>query len=103
MGRPFEAGGYNWIGGRREVAAERFDPEGLLGPAALRVTGWAWYRVDQMLFLVGADKADPDRRPALMDGSTPPPFWRLSELAQVVEHGDPDPWRERVAHELLGA
>jgi hypothetical protein len=54
-----------------------------------------------MLFLVGSDDADEARRPALSDGSTPPPFWRLSELAHVVEHGDSDPWRERVAHELL--
>jgi hypothetical protein len=84
------------------VAAERFDPEGALGPAALRVTGWAWYRVGSMLILVGSDKADEGQRPALMDG-TPPPFWRLSELARVVEHGDADPWRERVAHELLVA
>jgi hypothetical protein len=84
------------------VAAERFDPEDMLGPAALRVTGWAWYKLGEMLFLVGSDTADEDRRPALM-GGTPPPFWRLSELARVVEHGDSDPWRERVAHELLAA
>lgn len=83
------------------MPARRFDPDEM-GPAMLRVTGWAWYEVDSALFLVGTDVADPDRRPALMGGS-PPPFWRVSELARTVEHGDPDPWREHIARELLTA
>ena len=81
------------------MGATRFDPEGM-GPEMLRVTGWSWYQVDTMLFLVGTDGADIARRPAFMDG-TAPPFYRLSELRQIVEDGDPDPWRERLARELM--
>ena len=44
--------------------------------------------------------ADAEGRPTLED-SDPTPFWRLSEIAQVVEHGDDDPWRLQVARELL--
>jgi hypothetical protein len=82
------------------VAATRFDPEGM-GPEMLRVTGWSWYQVDTMLFLVGTDSADIERRPAFMDG-TVPPFYRLSELVRIVEDGDPDPWRLQLARELVG-
>lgn len=81
------------------MGATRFDPEGM-GPETLRVTGWSWYQVDTMLFLVGTDGADLDRRPAFMDG-TAPPFYRLSELVRIVEEGDPDPWRARLARELV--
>ena len=81
------------------MGATRFDPEGM-GPEMLRVTGWSWYQVDTMLFLVGTDGADLARRPAFMDG-TVPPFYRISELRQIVEDGDPDPWRERLARELM--
>ena len=85
------------------MTATRFDPEDTLGAAALRVTGWAWYRLDDsMLFLVGTDSADIRNRPAFMNG-TPPPFWRLSDLANVVENGDEDPWRVQVARQLLRA
>lgn len=84
------------------MSAERFDPEGSADPAELRVTGWAWYQLDSMLFLVGADAADPARRPAFM-GGTPPPFWRISELARMVELGEDDPWRQHMARELLAA
>jgi hypothetical protein len=84
------------------MTASRFDPEGLGDPAGLRVTGWAWYLLESALFLVGADDADPDRRPILQD-SGPAPFWRVSDLARIVELGDDDPWRVRVARELLGA
>ena len=84
------------------MSASRFDPEGIGDPAELRVTGWAWYAIESALFLVGTDAADPDRRPVLQD-SAPAPFWRISDLARVVELGDDDPWRERVARELLGA
>lgn len=84
------------------MAATRFDPEGTADPSELRVTGWAWYALDSMLFLVGTDSADPGRRPALGDGG-PAPFWRVSHLARIVELGDVDPWRERMAQELLGA
>ncbi|MPZ13417.1 MAG: hypothetical protein GEU73_03165 [Chloroflexi bacterium] len=82
--------------------AERFDPGGTSGPDGLRVNGWAWYSVGSMLFLVGTETANPRQRPALMDG-TPPPFWRVSELARIVEDGDPDPWRVQVARRLLSA
>lgn len=84
------------------MPASRFDPEGIEGPAGLRLTGWAWYAVESALFLVGTDDANPDRRPALQD-SGPAPFWRVSDLARIVELGDDDPWRERVAREILGA
>lgn len=78
------------------------DIEDSVGPESLRATGWAWYRLETMLFLVGTETADPARRPVPMDG-TAPPFFRISELAKTVELGDPDPWRERVARELLTA
>ena len=81
------------------MAATRFDPEGM-GPETLRVTGWSWYQLDSMLFLVATDVADLERRPAFMDG-TAPPFYRLSELVRIVEEGDADPWRERMARELV--
>jgi hypothetical protein len=84
------------------MTAARFDPDGRADPAELRVTGWAWYELDSMLFLVATDAADPDRRPALM-GGTPPPFWRISDLARTVELGEGDPWRQHMAHELLAA
>jgi len=84
------------------MPAERLDADDALGPESLRVTGWAWYRVDTMVVLVGTDTADPDRRPVPMDG-TPPPYWRISELAHMVEVGDSDPWREHMARELLFA
>ncbi len=81
------------------MAATRFDPEDM-GPETLRVTGGRWYRRDSMLFLVGPDGADVDRRPAFMDG-TAPPFYLLSELVRIVEEGDPDPWRVHLARELV--
>ena len=81
------------------MAAVRFDPQDV-GPKGLREQGWAWYTIESAMFLVGTDSADPELRPTLED-SDPTPFWRLSEIAQVVEHGDDDPWRVRVARELL--
>lgn len=84
------------------MAASRFDPEGMAIPCGLLATGWAWYLLDTMLMLVGTENADPATRPALMDG-TPPPFWRLSDLARIVELGDQDPWTTQVARELLAA
>jgi hypothetical protein len=81
------------------MAAKRFDPEEI-GPARLRDTGWSWYEVGMALILVGSDGADESIRPALGDGS-PPPFWRVSELARVVEQGSPDPWMEAMARELM--
>lgn len=81
------------------MAATRFDPEDM-GPETLRVTGWSWYQLDSMLFLIGTDSAQLDRRPAFMDG-TAPPFYRLSELARIVEDGDDDPWRVHMARELV--
>ena len=81
------------------MAATRFDPEGM-GPETLRVTGWSWYQVDSMLFLVGTDEAELDRRPVFM-GGTPAPFYRLSELVRIIEEGDADPWRLRLARELV--
>jgi len=83
------------------VPAKRFDPEDM-GPATLRVTGWAWYELESTLFLIGTDTADINRRPTAPDSSAAP-FWRISELARTVEEGDPDPWRERIARELLAA
>jgi hypothetical protein len=85
----------------KTVTAERFDPEGG-DPATLRVTGWAWYRIDSMLFLVATDSADPADCPGL-EGDSPPVFWRLSELARTAEEGDADPWREQMARALLRA
>jgi len=82
------------------MAASRFDPEGM-GPETLRVTGWSWYQVDSMLFLVGTDDADVDRQP-VFEGGTATPYYRLSELARIIEEGDGDPWRVRLARELLG-
>jgi len=82
------------------MAATRFDPEGM-GPETLRVTGWSWYQVDSMLFLVGTDEADVARQP-IFEGGTAPPFYRLSELARILEEGDADPWRVRLARELVG-
>ena len=84
-----------------EVAAQRFDPEGPGDPADLRVFGWAWYALGSALFLVGTDQADPARRPRLGD-SDQGPFWRLSELARIVEEGDADQTRVQMARELLG-
>jgi len=81
------------------MAATRFDPEDM-GPETLRVTGWSWYQLDSMLFLVGTDEADLARRPAFMDG-TLPPFYRVSDLARIVEQGDPDPARVQLARELM--
>ena len=83
------------------MSAKRFDPEDM-GPATLRVTGWAWYELESTLFLVGTDTADLNRRPT-PPYSSPAPFWRISELSRTVEEGDPDPWRERIARELLTA
>jgi len=72
-----------------------------MGPETLRVTGWSWYQVDTMLFLVGTDQADPARQP-IFEGGTPPPYYRVSELGRIVEEGDSDdPWRLRLARELL--
>jgi hypothetical protein len=81
------------------MAATRFDPEDM-GPETLRVTGWSWYQLDSMLFLVGTDDADVDRRPSFMDG-TPAPFYRVSDLARIMEQGDPDPGRVQLARELM--
>ncbi len=81
------------------MAATRFDPEGM-GPETLRVTGWSWYSVDSMLFLVGTDGADVERQP-VFEGGTAAPFYRLSELVRIVEEGDSDPWRARLARELV--
>src|SRR5204862_1041121 len=54
-----------------------------------------------MLFLVGTDQADPARQP-IFEGGTPPPYYRVSELGRIVEEGDSDdPWRLRLARELL--
>jgi hypothetical protein len=83
------------------MAAKRFDPEEI-GPSRLRMTGWAWYEVGTLLILVGTDAADQASRPSLADGS-PPPFWRVSELARTVENGSPDPWMEAMARELMSA
>jgi hypothetical protein len=83
------------------MAATRFDPEGM-GPETLRVTGWSWYQVETMLFLVGTDDADPDRQP-VFEGGTAAPFYRLSELVRIVEEGDSAPWRLRLARELVSA
>lgn len=82
------------------MAAEPFDPEGARDPADLRVFGWAWYTVGSAIFLVGTDRADPARRPQLRD-SDQGPFWRVSELARIVEEGDEDPSRVHLARELL--
>ena len=81
------------------MAATRFDPEGM-GPETLRVTGWGWYQVESMLFLVGTDEADVARQP-IFEGGTTVPFYRLSELVRIVEVGDDDPWRLRLARELV--
>ena len=81
------------------MAAKGFDPD-QIGPSRLRLTGWAWYEVGTMLVLVGTDTADEASRPPLMDGS-PPPFWRVSDLARTVEQGSPDPWFEAFARELM--
>ena len=81
------------------MAATRFDPEGM-GPETLRVTGWSWYQVESMLFLVGTDDAEVDRQP-VFEGGTPSPCYRLSELARIIEDGDGDPWQVRLARELL--
>lgn len=85
---------------RQAVAAERFDPDGTADPADLRVLGWAWYTVGTAVFLVGTDEADPARQPGLGD-SRPGPFWRISDIARIVEHGDDDPVRVNLARELM--
>jgi len=53
-----------------------------------------------MLFLVGTDDAEVDRQP-VFEGGTPSPYYRLSELARIIEEGDGDPWQVRLARELL--
>lgn len=83
------------------MAAEPFDPGGARDPADLRVFGWAWYTVGSAVFLVGSDRADPTQRPRLGD-SDQGPYWRVSDLARVVEAGDADPSRVHLARELLG-